>query len=292
MKVLVIIVTYNGMRWVERCFGSLPRSEMPVDAIVIDNGSTDGTPQWISEHYPDVKVIVNEKNTGFGAANNIGMRHALENGYDYVYLLNQDAWLLPDTIGKLVAVAQSAPDYGILSPIQMNDGMEEMNGLFKNRVVPSRVVRREDLWEVPFVMAAHWLVSRRAMEEAGLFSPLFHVYGEDDNYCARILYHGMRIGVVPGAVAVHDIGDRKQGKDRLMLRSVYTLALSRFSDPRRKPSSQLLFVVFHSFSACLRFKSLRPLSLLADAIRDYPKAKKYRSLSMSKGAFVKDEKVV
>lgn len=292
MRVLVIIVTYNGMRWVERCLGSLRASEVPVDVYVADNGSTDGTVGWIREHCPEVKLVVNEDNLGFGAANKMGMRHALEGGYDYVYLLNQDAWILPDTIGKLLAVNESHPEFVLLSPMQMNDGLKEMNRLFESRVVPSRKVVDDNLWSVPFVMAAHWFISRKGLEEVGLFSPLFHFNGEDDDYCSRVLYHGYKIGVVPDAPVVHDIGDRKQTKERYIYRSVFTYALHRLSDPGRKPLCQAVYVFLYSLYSCLKFKSFLPLRFMREAFSEYREAKGYRKRSMSKGAFIEDEKVV
>ena len=100
-KILVIVVTYNGMKWVDRCLGSLSKSKIPVDVIVIDNGSTDGTPDYIAEYFPEMKIVATGENHGFGRANNIGFRHAMKNGYEYVYLLNQDAWVFPDTFGIL-----------------------------------------------------------------------------------------------------------------------------------------------------------------------------------------------
>lgn len=79
----------------DRCIGSLRRSEYPVDTVVIDNGSQDATVALLKERYPEVHVVCNRENLGFGKANNIGMRLALEKGYDAVFLLNQDAWIDP-----------------------------------------------------------------------------------------------------------------------------------------------------------------------------------------------------
>ena len=62
MRVLVIVVTFNATRWVDRCFNSIRESDIPLDAIVIDNKSTDGTAEVIREKFPEVKLIVSEKN--------------------------------------------------------------------------------------------------------------------------------------------------------------------------------------------------------------------------------------
>lgn len=92
-RVLAIIVSYNFVGWMKRCLGSLRCSELPVDVVVIDNFSTDDTVQMIKKNYPEVRLICSNENLGFGRANNIGLRIALEENYDAAFLLNQDAWV-------------------------------------------------------------------------------------------------------------------------------------------------------------------------------------------------------
>ena len=87
MKVLVIIVSYNFERWIDRCLNSLRHSEYPIDVLVIDNGSKDQTIQRIKNDFPEIRLIESPENLGFGKANNIGMKIALEEGYQYVFLL-------------------------------------------------------------------------------------------------------------------------------------------------------------------------------------------------------------
>ena len=83
MKVLVIIVSYNFEPWIERCLGSLRLSRYPVDTVVIDNGSKDRTIQRIKKDFPEVRLLPQTENLGFGKANNIGMKIALKEGYDF-----------------------------------------------------------------------------------------------------------------------------------------------------------------------------------------------------------------
>ena len=111
MKLLVVIVTYNAMRWAERCFDSLRKSTVVPEVFVVDNGSTDGTQEYIKKNYPEVMFQQSNENLGFGKANNLGFQYALNKGYDYVYLLNQDAWIFPETLGGLVNVSKLHPEY-------------------------------------------------------------------------------------------------------------------------------------------------------------------------------------
>ena len=79
MKVLVIVVTYNALQWIDKCLVSLLNSTIPVDCIVIDNMSTDDTVKYIKESYQWVHLVVSEKNLGFGQGNNIGLQYAIDN---------------------------------------------------------------------------------------------------------------------------------------------------------------------------------------------------------------------
>ena len=85
MKILTIIVSYNFERWMKPCLESLTRSVHPTDVLVIDNGSTDRTVSLLRESYPWVRLIANGENLGFGRANNIGLRLALDEGYDAAF---------------------------------------------------------------------------------------------------------------------------------------------------------------------------------------------------------------
>ncbi len=226
MSILVIIVTYNAMQWAARCLESLRKSTLPVDVLVIDNGSTDGSQGFIRSEYPEVSFYQNTKNVGFGMANNRGLQHALNEGYDYVYLMNQDAWIQEDTILKLVQIAESNPEYGILGPVQLDKTEHHLELTFcqstlrSDKALASYVsdlyFRKDEaleIYPVTYLMASHWLVSRRCLLTVGGFSPVFFQYGEDDNYLHRVLYHGLKIGLAPHVTAVHDCHVEKTNPD-------------------------------------------------------------------------------
>lgn len=206
MKVLVIIVSYNFERWMERCLGSLRQSVHPVDTLVVDNCSKDRTVQLIQQNYPEVRLIQSKKNLGFGRANNIGMQIALREGYDFVFLLNQDAWIDAQTIGTLTKLSQEYPQYGILSPVHLtgkgdkpDQGFATYTGLKTLDKLPG-----EPLVEAPFINAAFWMIPTSVLRIVGGFSPLFYHYGEDKDYINRLRYHGYRMGYSPRVFGCHD----------------------------------------------------------------------------------------
>lgn len=226
MKILTIIVTYNGLQWYERCFSSLQRSTIPVDIMVVDNASQDGTADWIAAHYPEINLIRSDKNLGFGQANNIGMRYALDNGYDYVFLLNQDAWLhTNDCIERLVQVAENHPEYMIMSALWLYGSGERITKGSKqhmialerigNDFVSDLYLGRElkEVYETDYIGAAAWLLPRKTLEQIGGFDPLFFHRGEDDNYMQRVHYHGGKIGLCAKACICHDIEERPSNYD-------------------------------------------------------------------------------
>ncbi|WP_027450969.1 glycosyltransferase family 2 protein [Xylanibacter brevis] len=267
MKILVIIVTYNAMQWAERCFDSLRRSTAKPDMFVVDNGSTDGTQAYIQEHYPEVMFQQSELNLGFGKANNLGLQYALDNDYDYVYLLNQDAWVMPDTFEKLIAISRKHPEYGILSPFQMEANMKHIDiNFIRNTCCWASspellddiyLQKNKEIIQVSKVMAAHWFMTRDCLNIVGGFSPTFAHYGEDDNYLQRVNFWGLKVGVTPDMKVVHDRENRQMTVKQIIFRFyIYTLTLLS-----EKKISLKDFIVqsLKALLMILRFKSLRPL---------------------------------
>ena len=264
MRILVIVVTYNGLRWLERCLGSVRASEVPADLYVWDNDSTDGSADFVQGRFPEAKLVRSADNLGFAEANNMGMRYALDRGYDYVYLLNQDAWIEPSTLGTLVAASEAHPEYGVLSPLQMTDGFQELDTQFERMM--KEPVRR--------VMAAHWLIPRRALEKVGLFDKLFPLYGNDDNWCDRARYHGFKVGIVPEARAVHDRAYRQEPKEKVIYRNYYMGSLVRLCDINRPLWERFLYVCLFTvvkavkYGSILPFKHFRSLCRMLSEVRE------------------------
>lgn len=212
MIVFAVIVTYNAMRrnWIHNCLMSIKNSTIPIKTIVVDNGSVDNTEDFIIKEFPDVVWMPQNKNLGFGQANNIGIKYAIDNKADFILLLNQDAKVFPDTVEKLIKQSDNS---SIISPLHLNgDGTKLdlgfLNGLclsscniINNTLVKHKV---DDVIEVDYVNAACWLIPVEIINVLGGFNPLFFHYGEDDNYIHRIHYHMLKIRVVTDAFMIHD----------------------------------------------------------------------------------------
>lgn len=213
-KLLSIVVTYNGEKWIDKCFGSLINSSFSNEIYCIDNNSIDRTVELIKSKYPSVGIKKLESNIGFGQANNLGLAYAMENNFDYVLLINQDVFIQPDTIDRLIKVSEDFKEYGILSPVQL-DGIggrmdfrfsnyvneSSCNGFFSDLVLSKKL---KSVYDLPFVNAAAWLMPINTVKMIGGFDPIFFHYGEDDNFCQRVNFHGLKVGIVPSAFIYHD----------------------------------------------------------------------------------------
>ena len=203
-----IVVTYNGAEWIKKCLSSLV--EAPVvdhKILVVDNGSQDDTVTLIQNHFTQVQLLLPGGNLGFGKANNLGIEKALSAGADYIFLLNQDAWINTNTFPELIRCMEKYPEFGILSPIQLNaDG--NLDNQFRKYYKAESNTQNQQVDEIKFVNASGWFMTAACIERVGGFSPLFFHYGEDADYCNRVRYHGFKIGVATKCSYIHDRGGR------------------------------------------------------------------------------------
>jgi len=219
-SVCCVVVTFNGEEWIRRCLTSLVSSTFPVTTIIVDNGSVDNTCNIIRSEFPQFELVTSEENLGFGKGNNLGITMALARGVDFVFLLNQDAWIGSHTIQSLVDVANDNVHYGVLSPMHLQKDTGKLDTLFALHIIPPKcelyydfmLPQKRRVYDCGFVNAAAWLMTRKCLKDVGLFEPLFFLYGEDLNYIQRVKFHGFSVGIVPGCSAVHDRSIRKGKK--------------------------------------------------------------------------------
>ena len=295
-RVLVVVVTHNGMHWLRRCLSSVmpgaktAGSAPEVDVYVWDNASTDESADFVAENYPQAVLVRSRENLGFSIPNNKGFEYAVREGYDYAYLLNQDAWIEPGALDLLMASARAHPEYGVLSPLQMTDGYKELDRQFARLLpadtkqapfVPGKARDRdgEDVVEVRRVMAAHWLVPVQVVEKIGPFEEeLFPLYGQDDEWCRRLHFFGLKAGVVPEARAVHDRQWREEPLERVVYRNYYTGSLVRLCDVSRPLFENFLFILLFTLVKAVKYRSTLPFKYFRQIFRDLPRVRKLRSL--------------
>ena len=283
-KVLVIVVVYNGMAWLERCLGSALKAGG--DIFVVDNDSSDGSADYVAAHFPTAHLVRSAENLGFAKANNLGMQYALKHGYPYVYLLNQDAWIPEDALEVMTAVAVRHPGVALFSPMQMKADMSGYDPRFEKNVVRRISSKDEDVCIVPYVMAAHWLLPRRTLETVGGFAPIFPLYGEDENYCDRARFNKMNVAIVQSVKAVHDRAEREEGLDKRIHRDYYMGSLRRLCNVNLSLWLTLPYVLLFTVVKSIKYKSWRPWNAFAALLRMLPEIKRTRSAGLQHYAFL------
>jgi GT2 family glycosyltransferase len=229
-KIAVIIVNANTGVHIERALTSLAKQTLaPTRVIVVDNASTDGSPGEITKRFPSVELIRLERNVGFAAANNVGVRAA--DDCEWVALVNPDAFPLSDWLAGLARAIERHPEYAFFgSRLVSADAPSLLDGTGDVYHVSGLAWRRDHgrpatvaprAGEIFSPCAAAALYRRDAFLDVGGFDESYFCYFEDSDLAFRLRLAGHRCLYVPDAV-VHHVGSVTAG---------------RFSD----------FTVYHSF---------------------------------------------
>jgi len=237
MDVSVVIVNYNTAALLPEMMGALrsAATAMSVETIIIDNASRDNSVELIRRQFPDVRLIANPQNVGFGRANNLAL--PLVTGR-YILLLNTDAFVLPDTLLKTVAYMDAHPKCGILGvKLTGRDGSLQPSAryfptpwnTFLHRTGLKRYFKTvpmvDDMeWDHESIRPCDWvpgcfyLVRRDVISEVGLFDPRFFLYFEEVDHCFAAKKAGWEVVFFPFTTVVH-IGGESAKSDGKLTRS-------------------------------------------------------------------------
>jgi GT2 family glycosyltransferase len=222
----VVILTWNGRTDTLACLESLEAVGHPREGeafVVVDNGSADGTLEAVAERFPWAERIQNGANLGFAGGNNAGMRWALDRGYRYVMLLNNDTTVPAGSLEALCSFMDDHPGAGAVQPLLVRateaEGLDSTGvELFSLPGARDRQIGRP-LAEAPAepeeifgACAAAALYRREALERSGLLDEDFFVLLEDVDLSFRIRLAGYSVHLVPGARVSHKRGISSQGE--------------------------------------------------------------------------------
>jgi len=223
--VSIVVVTHNALPWVEQCLEST-RGEQ---TIVVDNSSTDGTVDVVRELFPEARILERE-NRGLAAGWNAGIAASSSR---YVLILNADAWLTEDSLGRLVAFADKHPEAAVVGPRLSNpDGtlQRSVRGVptlwrlateyfFLRKLAPRTHLLNafyagnfghDRVREAEVVMGACMLVRREAIAAVGPLDEDFFLFSEETDWCYRFEQAGWKVLFFPGAECVH-VGGASHG---------------------------------------------------------------------------------
>jgi GT2 family glycosyltransferase len=202
----VIVLNYNGETLLPACLDSLAcQAGEPIDVMIVDNASTDGSAALVAEKYPWVRFLALDRNHGFTGANNAALRDALTRGSEFALLLNNDTYAAPNFIAEMLAVMDSDPKIGAVCPkiyfAVHPDRLWYAGGDFSlwTSVTKHRgwkEVDRNQFDNHPDITQATgcaMLVRASAIREVGLLDERFWIYAEDLDWSVRLIKYGYRM---------------------------------------------------------------------------------------------------
>jgi GT2 family glycosyltransferase len=220
----VVIVSYNTRDELVRCLESLRRVTAPLETIVVDNASGDGSAAAVREGFPEVRVLENPENAGFARATNRGLREATG---ELVLLLNSDAEVRPGAVEALADVLRARPDVAIVGPRTVGSGGEPqisfgpdltpwsewgqarlVRGVREGRPDALRraAAQAEGEREVDWVSGSCLLARRAVLRDVGFFDEAFFLYEEDADLCLRVRRAGHKVLYSPRGEVLHHLG--------------------------------------------------------------------------------------
>jgi len=217
-KVYVLVINWNGREHLQECFASLLASDYPaLSAILLDNASTDGSTDLFDAQFGgDSRTACWRcpENLGWGGGNNFGIARALEQGADFVFLLNNDTAIAPDAIRLLVEHAERAPDAAALAPRMLLFDTPSVLNSVGLRLSPVGAawdigIGRADspAWhedrEVAGVCGGAMFLRADALRQTGPFAAEFGIYYDDLELCLRLWNAGWRCLSSPAAAVRH-----------------------------------------------------------------------------------------
>jgi GT2 family glycosyltransferase len=226
-SVFIIILNFNGGTDLEACLESVCQLDYQnCEVVLVDNGSTDGSYEKAKDNFPGFFFLNNNRNLGFSAGNNVGIRFSLKKGAKYILLLNNDTLVSCDFLTKLVSSFSGQPQAGIASPV-IFDRAERLwfsgGKIDWLRMRTKHLIKEKSLksYESEFITGCAMLIKKEVFKKIGLLDERFFLYYEDADFSLRSKRAGFRNIIVPTARIKH-----LEKSEKLRENKVYWLVLS------------------------------------------------------------------
>ncbi|UCD84850.1 MAG: glycosyltransferase family 2 protein [Deltaproteobacteria bacterium] len=262
--VSVIVVNYNTWHYLRPCLESIKEHFKPIsyEIIVVDNNSTDNSPQLIKDHYADINLIENNENKGFAKANNQAIRGAKG---EYLFLLNSDTLILNSGLSEIINYLERNPEVGIIGPAIFNENDEFVNSFSVSRtlkqhqiemlkdafyvqrlrMVFSRNHHEPSLapFQVGIVNGSAMIVRKSALATVGLLDERFFFCAEEVDWCFRFNEAGFKVMYYPDYKVRHYLRSG-QGINLWLLLQYHKSNIKLFKKYQGHPGEYLARVIF------------------------------------------------
>ena len=267
-RVAIVVLNWNGKDHTKACLSSLVTDSYPsATIIVVDNGSTDGSLDMLRRDFPEsatLRYISSTTNLGYAGGNNLGIVRAIEDGAEYVLLLNNDTLIDPGFLDCLVSVIEREARVGVVGPkvlchprrdLIFSEG--ERYSLWFNWRRTIDVGALDDQADHPprdvdYVVGCAILVSREFVGRVGLLDETFFLYYEEMDWCFRGRKLGFRVVYVPQARVYHRGGASTGGEGQPLVEYYKTRNLIYFMRKHAAPYHWIMFVPVFCLSVTKR----------------------------------------
>ncbi len=222
------MLNYNGESVIKNCLSSVFKIDYPnYEVVVVDNNSTDGSLELAKTNFSKAYFIKNDRNLGFSAGNNVGIRFSLERMADYVLLLNNDTEVEKDFLTRLVQAGEADSGAGILSPVIFEGKSRNIwfSGgridWLRMKTLHEKDVKNQEVYETEFITGCSMLIKARVFQKIGLLDEDFFLYWEDADFSFRSQKAGFKNLIVSSSWVYHF---EKSCQDKI--KKTYWLVLS------------------------------------------------------------------
>ena len=279
-KVYIVVLNWNGKADTLECLASLRSTDYDNYVVVLaDNGSEDDSVSAVRAQFPEVEILELGKNLGFAGGNNAGIRYAIEQGADYVYLINNDTTVDPAYLRELVAAAEADPRVGLAgSKIMYHSEPQRIwfaGGRINWLLNKGEHIGLDEIdkgqydaaGEVGYLTGCSLLIKREVVEKVGVLEDDYFLYYEDADYSLRVHNAGYRIMYAPKSIIYHKVSrSTKPGSSSY----VYYHVRNGLVNARRNGSAAVK-VAIHLYAVYLFLKQLVKLAFFPQK-REWAKA--------------------
>lgn len=215
-KVFVLILSYNGVKWLKECLPTVMAMDYPnYETVVIDNGSSDNTQEFLREQFPQAQVVTLQPNRGYAGGFDAGLEYAAQRGADYFLIMNNDTEIHPHALTALVETAQSQDRAGFVTgKVYFHDRRNVFQSVGKKEdpitwvgahigYEEADTGQYDQVAERVFVDDIYTLVSRPMYEEIGGYDLQFYLHCEEFDWQLRAKKAGWKIYYTPDAKLWH-----------------------------------------------------------------------------------------
>ena len=207
-SVYIIILNYNGLKWLQKCLSSVLKTNyLNYKILIVDNNSSDNSINFVKNNFPQVETLKLDKNLGYAGGNNQGIKYAYRRNAEYIAVLNNDTEVDPDWLKELVEIGENNFAAGAIGPLILSGDRKYIQGPMKGFNNPIYIEYSNNIdannKKVGKLVGCAILFKRKALEKVGLFDKTYFCYQEEYDWCQRAKFHGFDLWQTPQSKIYH-----------------------------------------------------------------------------------------